>query len=133
MRKGSVLLFDDLDCPVAFVLQGASELATGIAAISKNMAQSGKIMTASKSGGTLNIGAMHNDEQHRAERIGDNMPPLTLTYLRHIAKRYNFDYILVMIYSLDFRQKVLSVRERDNPTFQQVADRFSVGIASVAR
>ncbi|NQY82631.1 MAG: hypothetical protein HRT36_06380, partial [Alphaproteobacteria bacterium] len=37
-----------------------------------------------------------------------------------------------MTYSLDFRQKVLSVRERDNPTFQQVANRFSVGIASVA-
>ncbi|NQY82234.1 MAG: transposase, partial [Alphaproteobacteria bacterium] len=38
-----------------------------------------------------------------------------------------------MTYSLDFRQKVLSVRKRDNPTSQQVADRFSVGIASVAR
>ncbi|NQY82008.1 MAG: transposase, partial [Alphaproteobacteria bacterium] len=38
-----------------------------------------------------------------------------------------------MIYSLDFRQTVLSVRERDNLTFQQVADRFSVGIARVAR
>ena len=50
-----------------------------------------------------------------------------------IAKRYNFDYIFVMTYSLDFRQKVLSVRERNNLTFQQVADRFSVGIASVVR
>ncbi|NQY82958.1 MAG: hypothetical protein HRT36_08145 [Alphaproteobacteria bacterium] len=30
-----------------------------------------------------------------------------------------------MIYSLDFRQTVLSVRERNNLTFQQVADRFS--------
>ena len=34
-----------------------------------------------------------------------------------------------MTYSLDFRQKALSVRERGNPTFQQVADRFSVGVA----
>ena len=38
-----------------------------------------------------------------------------------------------MTYSLDFRQKVLSVHERDHLTFQQVADRFSVGIASVER
>ena len=38
-----------------------------------------------------------------------------------------------MTYSLDFRQKVLSVRKRNNLTFQQVANRFSVGIASVAR
>jgi len=38
-----------------------------------------------------------------------------------------------MTYSLDFRQKVLSVRERDNLTFEQVSVRFSVGIASVVR
>ena len=50
-----------------------------------------------------------------------------------ITKCYNFNYIFVMTFSLDFRQKVLSVRERDHLTFQQVADRFSVGIASVAR
>ena len=38
-----------------------------------------------------------------------------------------------MTYSLDFRQKVLSVRERDNLTFQQVSNRFSVGVGSVVR
>jgi transposase len=38
-----------------------------------------------------------------------------------------------MTYSLDFRQKVLSVRERDKLTFEQVAERFSIGIASVVR
>ncbi len=38
-----------------------------------------------------------------------------------------------MTYSLDFRQKVLSVRARDGLTFDQVAERFSVGVASVVR
>ena len=38
-----------------------------------------------------------------------------------------------MTYSLDFRQKVLSVRERDNLTFKQVARRFSIGVATVVR
>ena len=56
-----------------------------------------------------------------------------MAYILNIAKRYNYEYIYFMTYSLDFRQKVLSVRERDNLTFAQVADRFSVGIASVVR
>ena len=38
-----------------------------------------------------------------------------------------------MSYSLDFRRKVLSVRERDKLSFREVADRFSVGVASVVR
>ncbi|NQY81525.1 MAG: hypothetical protein HRT36_00365 [Alphaproteobacteria bacterium] len=38
-----------------------------------------------------------------------------------------------MTYSLDFRQKALSVRERNDPTFQQVAYRFSVGVARWSR
>ena len=38
-----------------------------------------------------------------------------------------------MTYSLDFRQKVLSVRVRDELTFDQVSARFSVGVASVVR
>ena len=38
-----------------------------------------------------------------------------------------------MSYSLDFRRKVLSVRERDKLSFREVSDRFSVGVASVVR
>lgn len=38
-----------------------------------------------------------------------------------------------MTYSLDFRQKVLSARARDGLTYQQVAARFFIGIASVVR
>ena len=38
-----------------------------------------------------------------------------------------------MTYSLDFREKVLSVRKKENLTFAQVSTRFSVGIASVVR
>ena len=36
-----------------------------------------------------------------------------------------------MTYSLDFRRKVLSVRARDSLSFQQVSERFSIGVASV--
>ena len=36
-----------------------------------------------------------------------------------------------MTYSLDFRRKVLSVRVRDSLSFQQVSERFSIGVASV--
>ena len=38
-----------------------------------------------------------------------------------------------MTYSLDFRRKVLSVREKECLTIAQVAERFDVGIASVTR
>ena len=38
-----------------------------------------------------------------------------------------------MTYSVDFRRKVLSVRSQERLTFQQVADRFGVGGASVVR
>ena len=38
-----------------------------------------------------------------------------------------------MTYSLDFRRKVLSVREKEGLTIAQVAARFDVGIASVVR
>ena len=38
-----------------------------------------------------------------------------------------------MTYSLDFRKKILLVRKRDKLTFEQVADRFCVGVASVVR
>ena len=38
-----------------------------------------------------------------------------------------------MAYSLDFRKKVLSVKEPEKLTFQEVADRFCIGIASVTR
>jgi Transposase len=38
-----------------------------------------------------------------------------------------------MTYSLDFRRKVLSVREADGPTMAEVAVRFDVGVASVVR
>ena len=38
-----------------------------------------------------------------------------------------------MCYSLDFRQKVLSVRAKDNLTLATTAKRFDVGIASISR
>ena len=38
-----------------------------------------------------------------------------------------------MCYSLDFRQKVLSVRAKDNLTLSATAQRFDVGMASIAR
>ncbi|MBX3629099.1 MAG: IS630 transposase-related protein [Nitrosomonas sp.] len=38
-----------------------------------------------------------------------------------------------MAYSLDFRRKVLSVREKEGLTIIEVADRFDVGVASVTR
>ena len=38
-----------------------------------------------------------------------------------------------MTYSLDFRRKVLSVREKEGLTIAEVADRFCVGVATVVR
>ena len=38
-----------------------------------------------------------------------------------------------MTYSLDFRRKVLSVREKEGLTIAQVTERFDVGVASVTR
>lgn len=38
-----------------------------------------------------------------------------------------------MTYSIDFRRKVLSVREKEDLTIAQVAARFCVGVASVVR
>ncbi len=38
-----------------------------------------------------------------------------------------------MTYSLDFRRKVLSIREKEKLTIAEVAARFGVGIASVTR
>ncbi|SFL62127.1 IS630 transposase-related protein, partial [Nitrosomonas communis] len=50
-----------------------------------------------------------------------------------IAQPDNFDYNLKMAYSLDFRRKVLSVREKKGLTIAEVAARFDVGVASVTR
>ena len=38
-----------------------------------------------------------------------------------------------MTYSLDFRRKVLSVREKEGLTIAEVAERFCVGVATVVR
>lgn len=38
-----------------------------------------------------------------------------------------------MTYSLDFRRKVLSIKAREKLTFEQTAERFGVGKASVMR
>lgn len=38
-----------------------------------------------------------------------------------------------MCYTIDFRKKVLSVREKENLTFKQTAVRFDIGIASITR
>jgi len=38
-----------------------------------------------------------------------------------------------MTYSLDFRKKVLQVREKENLSMHEVARRFDVGVASVMR
>ena len=37
------------------------------------------------------------------------------------------------MYSLDFRRKVLSVREKNGLTIAEIASRFGVGVASVVR
>ena len=38
-----------------------------------------------------------------------------------------------MTHSIDFRRKVLSVREKEGLTITEVAERFCIGIASVVR
>ena len=38
-----------------------------------------------------------------------------------------------MTYSVDFRRKVLSVREKEDLTIDEVASRFEIGVASVVR
>ena len=38
-----------------------------------------------------------------------------------------------MTFLVKFRQKVLAVRKREGLSFQDVADRFDVGVASVVR
>ncbi len=38
-----------------------------------------------------------------------------------------------MAYSIDFRRKVLSVREKEGLTIAEIAERFCVGVASVVR
>ena len=38
-----------------------------------------------------------------------------------------------MTYSIDFRKKVLSVKEKENLTIEETAKRFSIGTASVIR
>jgi transposase len=48
-----------------------------------------------------------------------------------MAQPDNIDYNAKMAYSLDFRRKVLSVREKEGLTIAEVAVRFDVGVASV--
>ena len=50
-----------------------------------------------------------------------------------IAKPNRVDYYEGMSYSLDFRRKVLEVRQREGLSIAQVAERFAVGKASVMR
>ena len=38
-----------------------------------------------------------------------------------------------MTYSLDFRKKALLIKEKENLTFEQTAERFGIGIASLVR
>jgi len=38
-----------------------------------------------------------------------------------------------MTYSIDFRKKVLSVREQEGLSIEETADRFSIGSASITR
>jgi transposase len=38
-----------------------------------------------------------------------------------------------MTYSVDFRKKVLDIKEKEGLSFAKVAERFSIGIASVVR
>jgi len=38
-----------------------------------------------------------------------------------------------MTYSVDFRRKVLAIKERENLTFEEAAERFGVGKASLVR
>ncbi len=43
------------------------------------------------------------------------------------------NYIMIMTYSIDFRKKVLSIKEEENLTFAEVSKRFGVDQASVVR
>lgn len=68
---------------------------------------------------------------HLFAHQGINVTPLPVD---HIAKSNKIDYIyLFMTYSLDFRRKVLSVRDKENLTISEVASRFDIGVASVVR
>jgi transposase len=38
-----------------------------------------------------------------------------------------------MTYSIDFRKKVLSIKDKENLTLEETATRFGIGIASIVR
>ncbi|CAA2930716.1 hypothetical protein ARSQ2_01852 [Arsenophonus endosymbiont of Bemisia tabaci Q2] len=51
----------------------------------------------------------------------------------HIAKRLNFDEIIYMSYSIDFRRKVIFTMEEEGLNIRETAKQFWIGAASVSR
>ncbi|WP_238334441.1 IS630 transposase-related protein, partial [Arsenophonus endosymbiont of Bemisia tabaci] len=50
-----------------------------------------------------------------------------------IAKRLNFDDIIYMSYSIDFRRKVIFTMEEEGLSIRETAKQFRIGSASVSR
>ncbi|WP_238334463.1 IS630 transposase-related protein, partial [Arsenophonus endosymbiont of Bemisia tabaci] len=51
----------------------------------------------------------------------------------YIAKQLNFDYIIYMSYSIDFRRKVIFTMEEEELSIRETAKQFRIGSASVSR
>ncbi|CAA2930348.1 hypothetical protein ARSQ2_01473 [Arsenophonus endosymbiont of Bemisia tabaci Q2] len=50
-----------------------------------------------------------------------------------IAKRLNFDDIIYMSYSIDFRRKVIFMMEEERLSIRETAKQFRIGCASISR
>ncbi|WP_338078271.1 IS630 transposase-related protein [Arsenophonus endosymbiont of Bemisia tabaci] len=50
-----------------------------------------------------------------------------------IAKRLNFDDIIYISYSIDFRRKVIFTMEEEGLSIRETAKQFRIGSASVSR
>ncbi|CAA2931305.1 hypothetical protein ARSQ2_02458 [Arsenophonus endosymbiont of Bemisia tabaci Q2] len=50
-----------------------------------------------------------------------------------IAKRLNFDDIIYMSYSIDFRSKVIFTMEEEGLSIRETAKQFWIGFASLSR
>ena len=97
----SVEALDDLDCPVTDAFKSVAQLWSGITAIRKDMAQ---VWMGIPDGfqhfrcaiTVLNTGAMHDQPNHKPERVGDNVALAALGFLarRHSPKCHRFPLFL---------------------------------------
>ncbi|CAA2930594.1 hypothetical protein ARSQ2_01727 [Arsenophonus endosymbiont of Bemisia tabaci Q2] len=58
---------------------------------------------------------------------------MTKVLSRYIAKRLNFDKIIYMSYSIDFRRTVIFTMEEEGLSIRETAKQFRIGSASVSR